>query len=112
VQFHEGPSEERLRPPACPPPDTPLAATADSSGDGHAFTGGPNSPAAPDRNPAPVPQTWVPSPSYPVGIPDAGGAGWVPVNGVIALPASGVVVSGPPDNTMLPFLTIPISAPA
>ena len=45
-------------------------------------------------------------------MPDAGGAGWVPVNGVIALPAAGVVVSGEPVRTILPPLICPIWAPA
>ena len=46
-----------------------------------------------------------------VGIPDAGGAGCVPVYGVMAEPATGVVVSGPPERTIWPFLIMPISAP-
>ena len=53
----------------------------------------------------------VQPPQPDVGTPEAGGAGCVPVYGVIALPAAGVVVSGPPERTILPFLTIPISAP-
>ena len=49
--------------------------------------------------------------SQPVGIPFAGGAGCVPVYGVIALPAAGVVTSGPPISWIAPFLSCPTSAP-
>ena len=56
------------------------------------------------------PQTRALGPQ-PVGIPLAGGAGCVPVYGVIGEPDSGVVVSGPPYSTILPSVTLPISAP-
>jgi hypothetical protein len=45
------------------------------------------------------------------GIPEAGGAGCVPVYGVIGEPATGVVVSGPPWRRILPPVILPSSAP-
>src|SRR5580704_4561744 len=51
-----------------------------------------------------------PSP-YGTETPEVGGAGWAVVNGVIGEPDVGSVTSGPPNSTILPFRTWPISTP-
>ena len=65
----------------------------------------PNAPAAPGAAPEAAGAS-------PYGIPFAGGAGWVPVYGLIGLPAVGSVVRDGPNSTILPATTRASRAPA